>query len=100
MNYTLYEARLRTMRVIAGGDKNAKIELQSIDAVIEKKLEENEIKRKESLSPVESRIEAMLGTDAGVLPRRVRHINETYGLTPVANENSLKHEGEKTGGYT
>ena len=100
MNYTLYEARLRTMRVIAGGDKNAKIDLQSIDAVIEKRLEENEIKRKESLSPVESRIEAMLGTDAGVLPRRVRHINETYGLTPIINEESIKIEGESGGAYT
>ena len=93
LTYDQYVDRLRTMRELTGDNKNAKVDIEVIEDVLE-------AKRLRSLNTMESQIEAMLGTDSGVLPQRVRHITETYGLTPKINENSVKEEGALVGGYT
>ena len=89
MNYTLYEDRLRTMRELTGGNPKAKIDLPTIDGVLKKNLQEKELQQKTHLDAVESHIEAMLGTDSGKLPSRVRHIDDPWRLTPRINEGSV-----------
>ena len=88
MNYTLYEARLRTMRELTGGNKKVKIDLKSIDDAIEYKLN----KSAEQRSPMEKAIAQMTGPKAdyeGPLGARLRGIYDVYGLTPKVSQASL-----------
>ena len=80
--YERYEERLRTMREITGDNPKARIDLPTIDEVIEKE-------RRTRIGPVEAKIEDMMETDQGTLARRVRNIDDAYGLTPKINLASL-----------
>ena len=84
IDYTLYEARLRIMRDLTGGDKNAKIDVKTLDDAIEEKL-------KRSLGPVENQIDDMLKMRfAGRMGKRLSNIYKAYGLKPMADETSVK----------
>ena len=100
MNYTIYEDRLRTMRELTGGDPRAKIDLQTIDGILETRLEENKLRQKKSLDAMEAGIDSLLAPKTGRLPDRLRHIDEVWGLTPVLNEKALPGAVTTSGGYT
>ena len=80
--YERYEERLRTMRELTGDNPRAKIDLKTVDEVIEKE-------RRTRIGPVETKLEDMMETDQGTLARRVRNIDDAYGLTPKINRASL-----------
>ena len=86
MTYERYEMRLKTMKDLTNGNKHAKIDLKSIDAVVEVRLQKS----------AEERITQMLGADAaynGFLGARLRGIYDVYGLTPKLDEDSVKYKG-------
>ena len=88
IDYTLYEARLKVMREVTGGDKNAKIDLKALDDAIEMRLERN-------LGPLEKGIKEITKTEyAGDLGTRLKHILNIYGSKPEADPKSVGH------GYT
>ena len=94
MNYVLYEARLRAMRDLTGGRKQARIDLETIDAAVKYRLQ----KKEESRAPVEKAISKMTGPEAafdGKLGFRLRGIFDMYGLTPKLFPTAVKE-----GGYT
>lgn len=88
IDYTLYEARLKVMREVTGGDKDAKIDLKALDDAIEMRLERN-------LGPLEKGIREITKTEyAGDLGTRLKHILNIYGSKPEADPRSVGH------GYT
>ena len=100
LNYTLYEARLRAMREITGGNKQARIDLQTIDEAVEYRIEEAKNKQKEKLAPVESKIADMLETDQTKMNERVRHVDDVWRITPRLNKDALPGAKTTLGGYT
>ncbi len=88
MEYVLYEARLKTMRELTGGNKRAKIDLETIDASIEYRLRRSEASR----APLEKAITQMTeATFEGPLGARLRGIYDVYGLTPKPCKASLEN---------
>ena len=86
MPYALYEARLRAMRVMTNGRKQAKIDLETVDEYLARTTES----RGESLSPVDAAIRQKCeDTFAGELGSRLRNIYNMYGLKPKAAQESL-----------
>ena len=98
--YQQYADRLRVMRELTGDNPKAKIDLETVNEALAKSIEENEIKRKESLDPLEADIEAMIRTDSGKLADRVHHIDDVWRLTPRLNENALPVGTPPRAGYT
>ena len=99
MKYVLYEARLRAMRELTDGRKQAKIDLKTIDEAVEYKLQKNREREEQSRDAVETAIaKQMEDTYGGKLGTRLRGIYDVYGLTPTMNEPSILHGGydEKT----
>ena len=85
INYTLYEARLKTMRELTGGNKNAKIDIETLDKAIEGKL-------KNSIGPLEKTIEAFTSkTYEGNMGRRLNNIYNTYGNDPRPDKAALEY---------
>ena len=83
MNYAIYEARIKAMRELTGGDKNAKIDLKALDDSIDAKLNR-------SLGPLENEIDRMLKNEFyGIMGRRLSNIYKTYGSKPVADQTAL-----------
>ena len=100
LNYTLYEARLRAMRELTGGNPKARIDLPTIDMAVENRIEEEKNKQKEKLDPVESRIVDMLETDQTKMNERVRHVDDVWRITPRLNKDALPGAKTPLGGYT
>ena len=98
--YQQYADRLRVMRELTGDNPRAKIDLDTVNEALAKSIEENEIKRKENLDPLETRIESMIGTDSGKLAARVHHIDDIWRLTPRLNEDALPTGNPPRFGYT
>ena len=98
--YQQYADRLRVMRELTGDNPRAKIDLDTVNEALAKSIEENEIKRKESLGPLETRIESMIGADSGKLADRVHHMDDIWRLTPRLNEDALPAGSPPRFGYT
>ena len=85
INYTLYAARLKIMRELTGGNRNAKIDIQTLDTAIDGRL-------KKSIGPLETTIEAFMSkTFEGNMGRRLNNIYNTYGNEPKADQVALDH---------
>ena len=83
INYTLYEARLKVMREVTGGNKDAKVDLKALDDAIQIRLERN-------LGPLEKGINEITKEEyAGDLGTRLKHILNIYGKNPEADPNSV-----------
>jgi hypothetical protein len=89
LDYGRYEARLKTMRELTGGNKHMKIDLETIDHEIE-------VRKQESAKRSEEIISEMTGPAAdydGPLGVRLRGMYDVYGLTPRKNQVSIDNNG-------
>ncbi len=88
MEYVLYEARLKAMRELTGGNKHAKIDLETVNAAVEYRLRRSEASR----APLEKAITQMTeATFEGPLGALLRGIYDVYGLTPKPCKASLEN---------
>ena len=94
MSYVQYENRLKTMRLLTGGNKKLKIDLKTIDDAIDRQFNLQELAK--NMDTMENAISKLTGPEAdydGFIGMRLRGIYDVYGLTPKISQKSLAGNG-------
>ncbi len=93
IKYAAYENQLKTMRELTGGNKNCRIDLETIHKAIDDraKREADELRRAQ-----QECVSKLTGPGAeydGTLGRRLRGMYDVYGMTPKKSYTSIRYNG-------
>ena len=97
IKYAAYEDQLKTMRELTGGNKNCRIDLDTVNKAIAERARQEVLERRKAVEKVQEGVSRYLtGPDAeydGPLGRRLRGMYDVYGTTPKKSYTSIRYNG-------
>ena len=93
IKYAAYEEQLKTMRELTGGNKNCRIDLDTINKAIEDRVEREAYAKRIELQENISKLTGHETEFKGPLGKRLRGMYDVYGMTPKKSYASIKSTG-------